>query len=52
MEQPENIEIPKDRDLESAMSRLRSKIGRAERKGTTLPDRGGGRDVFADGLEF
>ena len=52
LEQPENREIPKDRDLESAMSRLRSKMGRVERKGTTLPERGGGRDVFADGLEF
>ena len=52
MEQPEVIEIPKNRDLESAMFKLRSKIGRVERKGTTPPDQGGGRDVFADGLEF
>ena len=50
LEQPENREIPKDRDLETAMSRLRCKM--KERKGTTLPERGGERDVFADGLEF
>ena len=47
MEQPENREIPKDRVLESAISRLRCKM--KERKGT---ERGGERDVFAVGLEF
>ena len=50
LEQIENREIvPTDKDLESAMSRLRTKLGRTERKGS---ERGGGRDVFTDGLEF
>ena len=50
LEQIENREIvPTDKDLESALSRLRTKLGRTERKGS---ERGGGRDVFTDGLEF
>ena len=59
-EQPEVIEIkveqdrPRDRDLESAMFKLRSKMGKVERKETTPMDRGGGHGVFAmeDGLEY
>ena len=60
VEQPEVIEIkveqdrPRDRELESALFKLKSKMGKVERKETTLLDRGGGRSVFAmeDGLKF
>ena len=38
-----------DRDLESAMQRLRTKLGRTDRKGT---ERGGGQEVFTNGLDF
>ena len=47
---------PRDRELESAIIKLKSKLGRSEKitEGDTPPDRGGGRGVFtvADGLEF
>ena len=60
--QPEVIEVkvepdrPRDWELESAILKLKSKLGKAERtkEAVTPPDRGGGCGVntVADGLEF
>ena len=46
LEQKESRET--DRDLETAMQRLRTKLGRSG-KGT---ERGGGQEVFTNGLDF
>ena len=47
---------PRDWELESAILKLKSKLGKAERtkEAVTLLDRGGGQGVFTvvDGLEF